>query len=81
MQSFFTGLSYVHFRKLRLKLFHFVFSTLGKSMISPPVSISFFFLLNINFTNIITKLIVDCFNRRPEFHQNDDQIDLVNEGY
>ena len=50
-------------------------------MISPLMSISFFPLLNINFTNIIAKLIVDCFNRRPEFHQNDDQIDLVNEGY
>ena len=43
------------------KLFHFVFSILGKSIIPPLTYISSFFLFRNNYTNIITKLIFEFF--------------------
>ena len=47
----------------------------------PLMSISYFFLLRINSTNIVTKLIVDFLNWIPEFHQNDVRIDVVDKSY
>ena len=43
------------------KLFYFVFSTLCISIILSCMSTSFIFVLHINFTNIVTKLIIDFF--------------------
>ena len=58
---------------------HFVFSILGNSIIPPLMSIFSFFLLHINFTNIITKLIDEFLNRRPEVNRTYVYLVIIHE--